>query len=228
MKLKKNKVLNSNTKEVSHNNDPESLRGLFVIVKGVYLPSVGVKSYDPEGEDTREHYMLMDRECFNPVACGDTLEKVLKSLDNTIRRYKTRKAYFKHLHDYTTEDYYHIHYEGGSPYSDGEVKMLLGSGGHRTRVSPIMKEHYKDVIDRYGEYFSDKVEEVEDMAYAKIKTPVERSMSKKVLVKRLPSVKTPKEEKKVLKKITPKKKGLVLKRKHNKTLSDTCEPIPFY
>lgn len=193
----------------------ETLKGLFFIVKGQYHSEDGVESHNPDGPLCSEWYVLMDNVVFNTVACGSSLTKILRSLENTLRKYKTRKDYFKMLDAFTTEDYYRTTYEGLPPYTELQLKNLRS--GRRTRVSQPMKELYREVFNTYGDYYSEEVHEVEEKVYnsTQFQTPLERSkkLQKKGTLKKVPKRTIPKPQKsKVGAKLVPKKKGLVIRK----------------
>lgn len=194
----------------------ETLKDLFFIVKGQYHSEDGIESHNPDNPECSEWYVLMDNIVFNTVACGSSLTKVLGSLENTLRKYKTRKRYFKMLDKYTTEDYYRVHYEGLPPYTEVQLKELRN--GRRTKVSTPMKQLYKEVYTAYGDYFSEEVEEIEEMVYnsTQFQTPLERNkkLQKRKPLKKLAPIK--KSTTAVQKEVpTPMqiKKGLVFKKK---------------
>ena len=131
----------------------ENMRGLFFIVKGQYTkgaePSFNnditggvsyIGGFDPYSEDTAEWYMLLDSKTFNCVSCGRDIDKMLKGVYNTIKRYKgSAERYFKSLKE-----------------------ANYGKGTHQ---SPAMRCLYNAIYTYYGEYFSDEVSEMEDQAY---------------------------------------------------------------
>ena len=159
----------------------DSMRGLFFIVKGQYRKSVRpsvvnsvskdvmwLGGYDPYSSDTEEWYMLMDNKTFTCVSCGSDLDKVLLGLQNTIVRFNgDAKKYFKHLSRTTSDDYYETHYLGHRPLTHEE--RVKKAEGRCPRVSPVMRCLYEGVYAEYGDFFSDKVSEVEERAYEDIK-----------------------------------------------------------
>lgn len=207
------------------------MRGLFFIMKGKYSskakPSFTndvtgnttyIGGYNPESEDTEEWYMLMDKETFHCVACGGSLKKVLDSVKSVIVRYKGEaKLYFRHVSKVTSDDYYETHYLGHKELTPEQ--RAKKAQGRCPRVSPPMRFLYSRVLDEYGDFFSEDIEEMEDLAYETLKdnTPVRKS--KKLMAKtkvknnttemiKKPTLK--KKEEKVLEKpkklIKPKKK----------------------
>ena len=88
----------------------EDLRGVFFIVKGHYRKNCGqsfvnsatgevnhIGGYDPSSEETSEWYMVLDSITFNCVCCGGDFNRVIKSIGNVIKRYKTKARYLKEL-----------------------------------------------------------------------------------------------------------------------------------
>lgn len=187
----------------------EDLRGFFFIVKGQFTPSKGISSYDPESEGCREHYMLMDCVVFNTIACGPSLEKIKKSLVCAVRKYGSRREYFRRLHEYTTEDYYRVNYEGKPPYTEKDINDLTGKG-RRCRVSPKMKNMFSEVYREYGDYFNDIIEECEDEGYssARFLSPYEKGKKSKGKLKK---VRKPLVEDRVKPKPVKKSMGFVAK-----------------
>ena len=138
----------------------ESMRGLFFIIKGNYTKGVepsfnnratgGVQyvgGYDPESEDTKEWYMLVDRETYVCCRTSSDINKVLESVHKTIKKYKgDRNKYVMAVHSVR-------------------------------KASPSMMCLYKEVDRLYGDYFSYEVEEMEDLAYTELKenTPIRKN-----------------------------------------------------
>ena len=196
----------------------DEIRGLFFVLKGQYSKNRGMDSYDPDSDQCKDHYILLDNKVFNTIASGNTLEKVLGSLEVAIKKYKTQDRYFKMLDTYTNEDYYRVHYQGLPPYTPEESDKILNEG-RRCRVSLAMKRHYQEAYELYGDYFREECKEVEDRVYDGItfQTPLERSRR---LMKGKPTLSTKKSEetpKKHLRGLSKKKgepkvkKGLVRK-----------------
>lgn len=176
MALVKTKKVNSDTvKKVS--TAPTTMRGLFFIVKGQYKKGVApsfnnrvsndtswIGGYDPSGDDTEEWYMLLDCKTFHCVACGGDYDKVLRGVYTTIKKHKgLAKKYFKHVSDTTSDDFYEVHYLGHRPLDGGErAKKAVG---RCPRVSPVMQELYKHIYDEFGDYYSEDIKRLEDLAY---------------------------------------------------------------
>lgn len=82
-----------------------TMKGLFFIVKGQYRKDTSPRvtnedgktyslgGYDPECEDTVEHYQLMDNITFKCLSCG-TLNDVLKSLERIVKRHKGKVEHY--------------------------------------------------------------------------------------------------------------------------------------
>lgn len=205
------------------------MRGLFFIMKGKYKkakPSFTnevtgdttyIGGYDPENENTEEWYMLMDKETFHCVACGSSLKKVLDSVKSVIVRYKGEaKLYFRHVSKVTSDDYYETHYLGHKELTPD--KRAKKAEGRCPRVSPAMRFLYSRVLEEYGYFFSEDIEEMEDLAYETLKDNTPLRKSKKLMARTKTNNKTEmvkktplkKKEKKVMEKpnklIKPKKK----------------------
>ena len=168
-------------------NKEESLKDVFVVIKGQYRKDPHNKSddidicgYDPEDPNTKEWYQAMDKECCYTVCCSSDLDVVLRGLENVMKRYQTKKNYYKHLYDTTTEDYYRTHYLHKDPLTphQRENRAL----GRCPRVPVKMKELYHKVIQCYGDYYSIEVSHAEKSAlkYLADNTPSKR-MKRKVL-----------------------------------------------
>lgn len=157
----------------------ESLRHTFFIVKGQYrkgvLPSftrsdgdtVFVGCYDPSRDTTEEWYMLLDNTEFECRACGGDLNKVLRSLSNIVRKYKTREEYYKHLSKVTTSDYYDTHYLGHKPLTSEQRSKK--AEGRSPRTSPVMRELYAEVMKRYSYYYDERVTGTVEETYKDLK-----------------------------------------------------------
>lgn len=152
----------------------EDLRGVFFIVKGQYKRNCGksfinnytgdvnhLGGYDPTSEDTVEWYMVLDRVDYHCVYCGSSFEKAKNSIYNTIKNYRTLNRY----------------------------KKRLGEKDKSQRVSKPMRCLYMELYNTYGDFYSDCIEEQEDLAYGDVvfKTPLQRTkdIKKKTTVKRL-------------------------------------------
>lgn len=179
----------------------EDLRGVFFIVKGQYKRNCGqsfvnsatgdvnhVGGYDPRSEETSEWYMVLDNITYNSVYCGGDFNRAVRSIGNTIKRHKTKARYLKSLKERDT----------------------------RSNVSKPMRCLYETIYNTFGDYFSDYIEEQEDLAYGDItfKTPLQRTkdIKKKTTVRKLvtPTVTEKKdiEVSKTLKKKVPLKRSL--------------------
>lgn len=194
----------------------DTMKGLFFIVKGQYKKGVKpsfhnkvtnetsyIGGYDPSDDTTSEWYMLMDSKTFHCIACGSDFNKVLKGVYNVITKHKgSAKRYFKHVSSITSDDYYETHYLGKRPLThDQRVKK---AEGRCPRVSPTMMELYKHIYEEFGDYFSEEIEEMEDIAYDELKEEKLHNKSKRLMSKVKPKsvkTKTPVE--------TPKKKEVV-------------------
>lgn len=152
----------------------EDLRGVFFIVKGRYKKNCGqsfineatgdvnhIGGYDPSSEDTVEWYMVLDNITFNCVCSGSDLDRAIKAVGNVIKRYKTEARYLKELKERDT----------------------------RSNVSNPMRCLYEAIYNTYGDFYSDYIEEQEDLAYGDItfKTPLQRTkdIKKKTTVRKL-------------------------------------------
>lgn len=200
----------------------DTMKGLFFIVKGQYKKGAKpsflnkvtnetsyIGGYDPSDDTTSEWYMLMDSKTFHCITCGSDFNKVLKGVYNVILKHKgSAKRYFKHVSSITSDDYYETHYLGKTPLTP--EKRAKKAEGRCPRVSPTMRELYEHIYEEFGDYFSDEIKEMEDLAYKDMKedTPIHKSrklMSKmrpKDVVKKETPVETPK-KKKVVKEETP-------------------------
>lgn len=139
----------------------------WVIIKGQFIPSKGVKSYDPEDPNTHEWYQALDRNTFHTVSCGPNFNRVVRGLMDNVKCFKTQEAYYKFLGETTTEDYYRIHYLGMAPYSPRE-KETMAKEGLSCAVSTPMKDLYRQVVDTYGDYFYEEVEDAVSRAYREL------------------------------------------------------------
>ena len=152
----------------------EDLRGVFFIVKGQYKRNCGqsfvnsatgdvnyLGGYDPSSEETSEWYMVLDNITFNCVCCGSDFNRAVRSIGNAIKRYKTKARYLKEL-------------KRRDP---------------RNNVSKPMRCLYEAIYNTYGDFYSDYIEEQEDLAYGDItfKTPLQRTkdIKKKTTVRKL-------------------------------------------
>ena len=179
----------------------EDLRGVFFIVKGQYRRNCGqsfvnsatgdvnhIGGYDPSGDETVEWYMVLDNITFNCVCSGSDLDRAIKAVCNVIKRYRTKARYLKDL-------------KGRDP---------------RNNVSKPMRCLYEEIYNTYGDFYSDYIEEQEDLAYGDItfKTPLQRTkdIKKKTTVRKLvtPTVTEKKDAEvtKTLRKKVPLKRSL--------------------
>lgn len=145
----------------------DSMKGLFFVVKGQYKKGVEpsftnkvsgevsyIGGYNPTLDTTEEWYMVLDRETFNCVSCGGDLEKVVKGVYSAIKRYK------------------------------GRLSRYLGYVSKKeSKTSPIMRCLYEQVYSEFGDYFSDEVEEMEDLAYEELKEDKPLNKTRKILSK---------------------------------------------
>ena len=148
----------------------EDMRGLFFIVKGQYARGVEpsfvsvtgnvnhIGGYDPHSEDTQEWYMLLDSKTFNCMMCGNDFNKVLKGVYNIIKKHKgSAERYFKLL-----------------------KKANDGKGFSQ---SPTMRCLYEHIYEEYGDYYSDEIKEMEDLAYSELVEEKPFNKSKKLVSK---------------------------------------------
>lgn len=127
----------------------EDLREVFVIIKGSYskrkpLITFGEESfyiggYEPEGENTKEWYRVIDRINGNVIHAGNSLNKALNSIKREIIRCKDYKGYINSLSEFSLGDGY------------------------------LERERNKCLCEEYGWYYSDLIEMEEDKAYAFLK-----------------------------------------------------------
>lgn len=174
------------------------MRGLFFIVKGHYrkgaTPSYMNKAtnetgyiggFDPFSEDTDEWYMLMDCKTFHCLCCGSKLDNVLKGVRTNIVRHKgVAKKYFKHVSTITSDDYYETHYLGHAPLTPEQ--RAKKAEGRCPRVSPPMRCLYERVYEEYGDFFSDEIKKMEDLAYSELAEERPHKKSKKLVSKTKP------------------------------------------
>lgn len=180
---------------------PESMRGMFFVVKGQYRirlsPSYvcGVTGethylggYDPYREDTVEWYQLLNTLTWTTTSCGSDLDTVVRGVYNTIVRCGGDKKVFAR-------------------------RMKANECSVR---SPIMVELYKHIHDTYGDFCDDLIARCEDEAYEYLKdqTPLNkvkrRLAPRKVLTHVLDTTHhediTPRKDEGVRKKLTPVRK----------------------
>ena len=206
----------------------EDMRGLFYIVKGQYRKDkdpdgVSVSGYDPTSPGTPEWYQLKDRICFHTLACGSDLNKVVHGVYTQIKKWKTAERYFKHVCSVTSDDYYQLHYKGQKPLTPEQRSKR--AEGRCPRVSPPMKVLEGKIYECFGDYYSDLVEEMEDLAYTELKgqTPFKKStkLVKKTKSLVAPEMETPTPPKSLVKSTPPTHKVLtpVQKKRSFKKLS---------
>ena len=165
----------------------EDMKDLFFIVKGQYRKGVEpsfintvtgdmsyVGGYDPESDTTENWYMCLDKVTFHCVGCGSDLKKVAHGVYTQIVKNKGQsKKYFKYVSDTTSDDYYETHYLGRTPLDhDQRVKKAEGKC---PRTSPPMRCLYEAIYNRYGHYYDDLVEEMEDLAFSDLEEVLRNS-----------------------------------------------------
>lgn len=132
----------------------EDMRGLFFIVKGQYEKGVkpsfinsvsgnemSVGGYDPENKNTQEWYRLMDRKTYTTLCCSGDLDNVLRGVYKYIKKFK------------------------------GDTKKYLEflNGLDNLFSSPTMRCMYEHIDNLFGDYYSDEVREMEDLAFSELK-----------------------------------------------------------
>ena len=179
----------------------EDLRGVFFIVKGQYRKGVApsfvnkatnetswLGGYDPHSDATEEWYMCLDRITFQCCSCGGDLKKVLKAVYTCIVKYKDLKHYLHHISKMSSDDTYEVMYLGKRPLTPDE--RVKKAEGRCPRVSPAMGCLYEAIYEEYGDYYSDLIEEQEDLAYEKVKQLIKENKPINKTKKRLGKVKT--------------------------------------
>ena len=170
----------------------ESMKGLFMIVKGQYSktePAVMcadkeehfIGGFDPSREDTSEWYQLMDRVNYDTISCGGSLEQITNRITRTIVRYNDDRM--KYLSEH------------------GAMQTYEDEGGNKCRrcvVSPKTRMLMEKVEEFYGDYFDDIIEAAENEAYKEL-----ANKPKKILKKSKPNNSTH-AQKKSLKRTTTK------------------------
>lgn len=170
----------------------ESMKGLFMIVKGQYSktePAVKcsdgeehfIGGYDPSREDTSEWYQLMDRVNYDTISCGGSLEQITNRITRTIVRYNDDRMKYLSEHGAT------------QTYEDE-----TGNKCRRCVVSPKTRMLMEKVEEFYGDYFDDIIEAAENEAYKEL-----ANKPKKILKKSKPNNSTH-AQKKSLKRTTTK------------------------
>ena len=128
------------------------MRGLFVIVRGQYKHNKGraftnrvsgntnyLGGYDPSDSTNPEWYMLYERETAQCLSCGSDLEHTLSMVYTYVYRNKHKSNLFKEV------------------FSPDHTRY------------PIDEALMHEVIDTYGYYYEDQVEEQVDLAYTELK-----------------------------------------------------------
>lgn len=163
----------------------------WVIIKGQFNNRKGIDSYDPEDPDTQEWYQALDRHTYHTVSCGPNFDRVIRGLMNNVKGFKTQEAYYKFLGETTTEDYYRVHFLGMPPYSVRE-KEVMAKEGVSCAVSTPMKALYKEVVNTYGDYFYEEVEDAVARAYRELYASTRKTARGSVKKTKLVAKKTPK------------------------------------
>lgn len=193
------------------------MRGLFFIVKGQHKkgaePSFVNKAtgdvsyvggYNPYDTNTEEWYMLLDSKTFYCIACGSNFKKVLRGVYNTIKRHKgVAKNYFRHVSKVTSDDYYEVNYLGHRPLTLKETEKK--ADGRCPKVSAPMRCLYERVYKEYGDFYSEEIEEMEDLAYSELVDEKPFNKSRKLVSKTKKLVKSAPKEEKVIDTTTPKR-----------------------
>ena len=150
----------------------ESMKGLFMIVKGQYSktePAVKcsdgeehfIGGYDPSNEDTSEWYQLMDRVNYDTISCGGSLEQITNRITRTIVRYNNDRM--KYLAEH------------------GATQTYEDEGGNKCRrcvVSPKTRMLMEKVEEFYGDYFDDIIEAAENEAYKELANKPKKTLKK--------------------------------------------------
>lgn len=202
----------------------EDMRDLFTIVKGQYRKDnspddISISGYDPSSQNTNEWYCVHDNVVYYCFYGGSSYEKALQAIKNYIKRYKTRREYFKHVCEVTSEDYYGVHYLNQRPLNDKE-RSEKACDGRCPRTSPSSVVLYTKVFNNFHHYFAEDIERMEDEAYEELrgKTPLNKTKSllkKGGLVK--PAITEP----------VPEKKKTLLKKKEVEVPEKTEKKVVF-
>lgn len=150
----------------------DSMKGLFMIVKGQYrktAPVVTCKDgeerfiggYDPANEDTSEWYQLMDRVNYETISCGSSLENMLKGITRQIVQYNNDRGAWLHDHSPITE------------YEDE-----TGKKSRRVTVSPITRMMMEKVEEFYGDFYDDQIAEAEEEALRQLAEKPRKTLKK--------------------------------------------------
>lgn len=139
------------------------MRGLFMIVKGTYTHDKGptffnpvtqsknwLGGYNPEDPTTEDWWICVDRITFTCQAGGSDFNKVVGAVSRMIKKYKTLGNYLRVMEKINNERYY-----------DPKTDSVLQNKG----CSSMMVELYKEIDERWGYYYSEEIEEQEDLAY---------------------------------------------------------------
>ena len=158
------------------------MRGLFVIIKGQYRDKRGERffnevsedynylgGYDPSDPETSEWYMLYNVETLECYCCSGDFDKVLSGVFKAIVKFHSRKRYLEDLNS---------------------VEQTVRSPKH----DRLMRE----VIERFGDYYREEIEEQEDYAYKVLKDNTPLRKNKKRLRKRNRDIEIEKREVEVL------------------------------
>ena len=170
----------------------ESMKGLFMIVKGQYSktePAVicadkeehFIGGFDPSREDTSEWYQLMDRVNYDTISCGGSLEQMTNRITRTIVQYNDDRM--KYLAEH------------------GATQTYEDEGGNKCRrcvVSPKTRMLMEKVEEYYGDFYDDIIEAAENEAFKELS-----NKPKKILKKSRPNNSTH-AQKKSLKRTTTK------------------------
>ena len=151
----------------------ESMRGLFMIVKGQYVrnaePAVMcadkeehfIGGYDPSREDTSEWYQLMDKVNYDTISCGGSLEQITNRITRTIVRYNDDRM--KYLSEH------------------GAMQTYEDEGGNKCRrcvVSPKTRMLMEKVEEFYGDFYDDQIEEAEEEALRQLAEKPRKTLKK--------------------------------------------------
>lgn len=150
----------------------ESMKGLFMIVKGQYSktePAVicadkeehFIGGYDPSREDTSEWYQLMDRVNYDTISCGGSLEQMTNRITRTIVQYNDDRM--KYLSEH------------------GATQTYEDEGGNKCRrcvVSPKTRMLMEKVEEFYGDYYDDIIEAAENEAFKELSNKPKKILKK--------------------------------------------------
>lgn len=150
----------------------ESMKGLFMIVKGQYSktePAVMcadkeehfIGGFDPSREDTSEWYQLMDRVNYDTISCGGSLEQMTNRITRTIVQYNDDRM--KYLAEH------------------GATQTYEDEGGNKCRrcvVSPKTRMLMEKVEEFYGDYYDDIIEAAENEAFKELSNKPKKTLKK--------------------------------------------------